>query len=91
MDKRCWMLIFSAVVSIPSVAGMACEGKEKRAQEKAAFAAFGAMRADGTATELTNAGIDGLVESTGSPELKQFAEDAKARAESDADPSALTR
>ena len=68
------MLILSAATMVPSLAGLACESKEKKAADKAAIRAVASTRAG------DDAGFDELVRTAESPELRRFAEDARAKA-----------
>ncbi len=71
------MLILSLAVSVPGVIGMACQSKEQKASEKAAFKALGGLRS-GEAT--SEASFDAMIQTSESPELKKFAEEAKSKA-----------
>lgn len=84
MDRRCWMLILSFVVSVPGVIGMACQSKEQKASEKAAFKAIGGLR-DGSTSATGEANFDAMIQNADSPELKKFAEEAKAKASQEND------
>lgn len=81
MDRRCWMLILSAAVSIPGVIGMACQSKEHKASEKAAFRALGGLSGGESNRATSEASFDALIQSAESPELKKFAEGAKSKAD----------
>ena len=91
MDRRCWMLILSAVVSIPGLIGMACESKAHREQEKTAFKALGGMRDPESTRATGEASFDALIGNADSPEFKRFEEEAKAKADADADLRELDR
>ncbi|RYG73072.1 hypothetical protein EON77_12235 [bacterium] len=70
MDRRCWMLVLSFALSVPSIIGFACN----RHDDAAAKAAL-------THARKGDAAFDAIIDSGTSPELRKFAEQAKADAE----------
>lgn len=69
------MLVLSGVTTLVSLAGYACE----RPEDDAALKSVAALRKGDPAA------YDRLVESADSPEMRRFAEDAKAKAGTDDD------
>ena len=75
MDRRCWMLVLSGVTTLVSLAGYACE----RPKDEASLKSVAALRSGDPAA------YDRLIESADSPEMRKFAEDARAKAATDDD------